>query len=108
LKENLESIVKDVDLEVINESKTGDDSATDESIELINNVEVNLEAKIGDATTTVKKLYELKEGELLKLDSLTTDPIDILLNGNVIMQGELVAVDDNFGIKITKLNTPNQ
>jgi flagellar motor switch protein FliN len=107
LKTNLERVVQGVKLEEVNDSVASDSKAIEDNIGLINNVEVNLEVKIGGATTTVKELYDMKEGGLLKLDALTTDPFDILLDGKVVMQGELVVVDDNFGIKVLKINDGN-
>ena len=52
---------------------------------------------------SVGELFELKDRSVVKLDRLTTDPVDILLDEKVIARGKLVVAGDNFGISITEI-----
>jgi flagellar motor switch protein FliN len=72
---------------------------------LINNLKVRLDAHVGTATITVAELSALKEGSVLPLDRAADEPLDILLDGQVVARGRLVAVDDSFGISITEITT---
>lgn len=76
------------------------------NLNLIKGLKVRLAVSAGDASITVGELFSLKESSILKLDRLTDDPVDILLEGQVIARGRLVAVDDNFGVSITELPQP--
>lgn len=73
------------------------------NLQLIQSVKITLMARIGDAEISVGELFSLKDGSVIKLDRLTTDPVDILLDGQVVARGKLVAVDDHFGISISEI-----
>ena len=79
------------------------DNLLSRNMDLIRGVKVKLSASLGKRELTVQELFQLKEGEVLQLDKLTTDPVDILLDGRLVARGELVVVDDNFGVRITEL-----
>jgi flagellar motor switch protein FliN len=74
----------------------------DGHLSLIRSVKVKLEARVGGATLTVGELSALKDGSVIQLDRAAGAPIDILLEGHVIARGVLVAVDDEFGVRITE------
>ena len=57
---------------------------------------------------TLKQVLDLNIGSLLELDKLTGEPVDILVNGKLIAKGEVVVVDENFGVRITEIVTPRQ
>ena len=70
---------------------------------LIQGVKVRLSAVLGQAELTVADLFGLKEGSTLTLDRDVDAPVDLLLEGQVVARGRLVAVDDSFGISITEI-----
>ena len=70
---------------------------------LIQGVKVRLSASLGQATVTVAELFSLKDGSVLKLDRAVDEPVDIVLDGQVVARGRLVAVDDSFGVSITEI-----
>ncbi len=72
-------------------------------IRLVEHVPVALTAMVGTLTINVGHLFALKQGEVIALNESLDEPISLMLNGKVIARGDLVAVDDNFGIKITTL-----
>ena len=74
------------------------------NLSLIKNLKVKLQVAVGGAEISVGDLFSLKENSVVNLDRLTTDPLDITLDGKIIARGNLVVVDDNFGICITEIS----
>ncbi len=72
---------------------------------LVKNVKVKLSTSLGAATLSVAELAELKDGSILQLDKGVDDVIDLVLEGQTIAHGRLVAVGDHFGICITEVAT---
>jgi flagellar motor switch protein FliN/FliY len=68
----------------------------------IHSVKVRLRVSVGQATMSIGELLSLKEGGVLKLDTPLDLPVEILLEDKVVARGQLVAVDDNFGVRITE------
>jgi flagellar motor switch protein FliN/FliY len=77
------------------------------SLDAVQGVKVRVSVTAGEATLTVGELMALREGQVVKLDSLVDTPFDVCLEGQVVARGELVAVDDNFGIRIVELPVVN-
>ncbi|MGH8038008.1 MAG: FliM/FliN family flagellar motor switch protein [Pseudomonas sp.] len=73
------------------------------SLELLHDVTVVLEVRLGVTETTVKTLMDLRLGATVELSQHVQQDVDVLLNGRVIARGEIVAVDDHFGVRITEL-----
>lgn len=71
-------------------------------------VEVTLEALIGEARLTVAELNALKPGAVISLGSTLAHPVELRLGGAVVARGELVAVDDRFGVRLTELSTAGE
>jgi flagellar motor switch protein FliN len=70
---------------------------------VMRNVQVALRAKLGDVEMTVEELLALKAGAVLKLDRALGEPVELYLNDALVARGEIVAVDDNFGIRLTEV-----
>lgn len=78
-------------------------SLTGGNLDLIRNVKVRLTVSAGSCQITVKELFELKENALLALDKDMSEPVEILLDSNVVARGTLVAVGDSFGVQISEI-----
>lgn len=78
-------------------------AASQIDIALLGDVEIALEARLGEATLTISDLTALKSGSVVILDRSLADHADIYLNGKMIARGEIVAVDKSFGIRITEI-----
>jgi len=74
------------------------------NIDLIKGVNVKLDVYVGDADISVGELFNLKQNSVITLKKDVGAPVDILLNGKVVAKGELSAVDDKFGVRITHIN----
>ncbi|HEX8542348.1 MAG TPA: flagellar motor switch protein FliN [Pseudomonas sp.] len=77
-------------------------------MEMIMDIPVKLSVELGRTRITIKQLLELAQGSVLGLDGLAGEPMDILINSYLIAQGEVVVVDDKYGIRITEIITPSE
>jgi len=57
---------------------------------------------------TLKRVLEMIPGSIIELDKLTGEPVDILVNGKLIARGEVVVIDENFGVRITEIVSPKE
>lgn len=70
------------------------------SLELLDEVSVDVEIRLGRATMTVKDMLSLQPGSVVELERSVGEPVDVLLNGKPIAQGEIVAIDGRFGVRV--------
>ncbi|WP_172841814.1 FliM/FliN family flagellar motor switch protein, partial [Escherichia coli] len=68
----------------------------------------SLVSRIPGAVQTIKELLRLTQGSVVALDGLAGEPLDILINGYLIAQGEVVVVADKYGVRITDIITPSE
>nr|WP_297457487.1 flagellar motor switch protein FliN [uncultured Halomonas sp.] len=86
----------------------GSSSNVMRDLEMIMDIPVKLTVELGRTRITIKQLLELAQGSVIELDGLAGEPMDILINGYLIAQGEVVVVDDKYGIRITEIITPSE
>lgn len=84
------------------------EGVTGTDIDLIMDVPVQLTVELGRTRLTIKNLLQLGQGSVVQLDALAGEPMDIFVNGYLIAQGEVVVVDDNYGIRLTDIITPSE
>ena len=77
-------------------------------IDLILDIPVQLTVELGRTRITIKNLLQLAQGSVVELDGLAGEPMDVLVNGFLIAQGEVVIVNDKFGIRLTDIVTPSE
>lgn len=77
-------------------------------LEMIMDIPVKLSVELGRTRLTIKELLELAQGSVVELDGLPGEPMDILINGYLIARGEVVVVEDRFGIRVTEIITPSE
>ena len=73
------------------------------SLSLLRNVEMNVTAELGRARMTVADLLSLTPGSVVELDRIAGSPIDLLVNGTLFARGEVVVIDEEFGVRITEI-----
>jgi len=71
-------------------------------------VPVELTVEIGRTTMTIRETLEMGPGSIVALDRLTGEPVDLLVNGQTIARGEVVAIDEEFGLRITQVVSPKR
>lgn len=78
----------------------------DVNLELVLDVPVNLSLQVGSTVMSIRELVKLVEGSVISLDRESTEPMDVLVNGTLIAHGEIVLVDDAFGVRLTDVVSP--
>lgn len=102
---NDELIAKEAIFETLSPNHTEDKK---QDINLILDIPVHLSVELGRTKMTIKDLLNLTQGSVIALDGLAGEPLDILINGYLIAQGEIVVVGDNYGVRITDIITPSE
>jgi flagellar motor switch protein FliN/FliY len=74
-----------------------------ENIDLIMDVPLEVSVELGRTHKSIKEILEFAPGTILELDRLAGEPIDVLVNGKLVAKGEVVVIDENFGIRITDI-----
>lgn len=75
-------------------------------IDFILDIPVQLTVELGRTRIPIRNLLQLAQGSVVELDGLAGEPMDVLVNGCLIAQGEVVVVNDKFGIRLTDIITP--
>lgn len=83
-------------------------SGTHNDIDFILDIPVQLTVELGRTKIAIKNLLQLAQGSVVELDGLAGEPMDVLVNGCLIAQGEVVVVNDKFGIRLTDIITPSE
>ena len=78
------------------------------SLDLILDVDVTLALEVGRTRIKVRDLLQLSQGSILELDRLAGEPLDVLVNGVRVARGEVVVVNDNFGLRLTEVASPRE
>jgi flagellar motor switch protein FliN/FliY len=81
---------------------------TPNDIDFILEIPVQLTVELGRTKIAIKNLLQLAQGSVVELDGLAGEPMDVLVNGCLIAQGEVVVVNDKFGIRLTDIITPSE
>jgi flagellar motor switch protein FliN/FliY len=77
-------------------------------IELILDIPIQLTVELGRTRVPIKQVLSLAQGSVIELDGLAGQPMDVLVNGCLIAQGEVVVVNEKFGIRLTDIVTPSE
>ena len=89
-------------------SNKGARNDTPNDIDFILDIPVQLTVELGRTKIAIKNLLQLAQGSVVELDGLAGEPMDVLVNGCLIAQGEVVVVNDKFGIRLTDIITPSE
>ena len=77
-------------------------------INMMLDIPVQLSVVLGRTRIPIKNILQLAQGSVVELDALAGEPMDVLVNGYLIAQGEVVVVNDEFGIRLTDIVTPSE
>jgi flagellar motor switch protein FliN/FliY len=82
-------------------------AAEQAELERLYDVPVELAVEIGRTRMTIRETLALGPGSIVSLDRLAGDPVDLLVNGKPIARGEVVVIDEEFGLRVTDVTSPN-
>lgn len=86
---------------------TAESSEGQSDIDMIMDIPVQMSVELGRTRLTIKSILQLGQGSVVELDGLAGEPMDIYVNGYLIAQGEVVVVEDKYGIRVTDIITPS-
>ena len=83
-------------------------TGTGHDLNMILDIPVQLTVELGRTRIPIKHILQLAQGSVVELETLAGEPMDVLVNGYLIAQGEVVVVNDKFGIRLTDIVTPSE
>jgi flagellar motor switch protein FliN/FliY len=83
-------------------------STNNPQLDMLLDVTLQVSIELGRTDMSIKKILELGPGSIIELNRMAGEPVDLLVNDKVIAKGEVVVVDENFGIRIVKLVSPEE
>src|SRR5205823_4185809 len=84
----------------------GSDTALPRGLDMILDIPLDVTVELGRVRMLIKDVLELSSGSIIELDRIAGEPVDLLVNGRLVAKGEVVVIEDNFGIRITEIATP--
>lgn len=85
-----------------------DQGAAQNDLDMIMDIPVQLSVELGRTKMPIKNLLQLAQGSVVELSGLAGEPLDVLINGFLIAQGEVVVVNEKLGIRVTDIITPSE
>ena len=87
---------------------TANATGADVNLDLVLEVPVNVSLQVGSTDLPIRDLVKLVEGSVVALDREATEAMDVLVNGKLIAHGEIVVVDEQFGVRLTDVVSPTE
>ena len=86
----------------------GERSNLSPQLDVILDIPVNISMEVGNTDITIRNLLQLNQGSVIELDRLAGEPLDVMVNGTLIAHGEVVVVNEKFGIRLTDVVSPSE
>ena len=81
---------------------------TGQNLDMVMDIPINLSLELGHTRMSIRELLRLTQGSVVKLDRPGGDPLDILVNGCLVARGEVVVINERFGVRITDIVSPEE
>lgn len=98
--------ISTVALDELHHEKSGPSDNPD--LDVILDIPVSISMEVGRTSITIRNLLQLNQGSVIELDRLAGEPLDVLVNGTLIAHGEVVVVNEKFGIRMTDVISPSE
>ena len=95
--------------DLANEIRAGDDSLNKlkvQNLDFILDIPLKVSVELGRTSVVIKDLLQLGQGSVLELDKLAGEPLEVLVNGKLVARGEVVVVNEKFGVRLTDIISP--
>lgn len=92
--------------ELDNDKKAAGGAPADVNLDLVLDIPVDVSLRVGSTDISIRDLVTLVEGSVIALDQGAGEPMDVLVNGTLIAHGEIVVVDEQYGVRLTDVVTP--
>lgn len=101
-----ESQATAVAMDELNETASKPEGSPD--LDVILDIPVRISMEVGNTEISIRNLLQLNQGSVIELDRLAGEPLDVLVNGTLIAHGEVVVVNEKFGIRMTDVISPSE
>lgn len=81
---------------------------TDNSLEMLKDIPLDISVELGRVKMLVREVIELGTGSIVEIEKAAGEPVDVLVNGRLVAKGEVVVIEDNFGVRVTEILTPQE
>ncbi|MBP7211747.1 flagellar motor switch protein FliN [bacterium] len=81
---------------------------TNKNLDLLMDIKLQLTVELGRAELPIKKVLELTRGSIIELEKVAGEPVELYANGKLVAHGEVVVIEDNFGLRITSITEPDE
>lgn len=99
---------ENVELEDFGEPSAPRGNDDNPDLEVILDIPVSMSMEVGRTSITIRNLLQLNQGSVIELDRLAGEPLDVLVNGTLIAHGEVVVVNEKFGVRMTDVISPSE
>ena len=100
----MDKVAKNLDITQLENIERPQKIEKSKTYNLLLDVELELSAILGETDIPLKKVLDITKGTIIELDNKTTNPIKLLANGSEVARGEVVIIEDNFGLRITDIS----
>ena len=107
LLENDQVTVQPVSFSSFDNAPIISNNQTDKNLNLLMDIKLKLTVELGRTELPIKKVLELARGSIIELDKVAGEPVELYANGKLIANGEVVVIEDNFGLRITSILSPD-
>ncbi len=107
LLENDQVTVQPVSFSSFDDAPIIANNQTDKNLNLLMDIKLKLTVELGRTELPIKKVLELARGSIIELDKVAGEPVELYANGKLIANGEVVVIEDNFGLRITSILSPD-
>ena len=104
--ENDQMAAQDLDLAQIGPDSMGNDNQ--QNMDFLLDIPLEISVELGKAKITIGDLLKLSQGSVVELNKLTEEPLEVFVNKKLMAQGEVVVVNDKFGIRLTNIISPGE
>lgn len=108
LEEGGPEVADAVDFEEFDAAGTPGNIEGNPDLDVILDIPVSISMEVGCTSITIRNLLQLNQGSVIELDRLAGEPLDVLVNGTLIAHGEVVVVNEKFGIRMTDVISPSE
>lgn len=105
--EGAEEDAESVDLEEF-DNVPENENINNPELDIILDIPVTISMEVGSTSITIRNLLQLNQGSVIELDRLAGEPLNVLVNGTLIAHGEVVVVNEKFGIRMTDVISPSE
>lgn len=109
VSEMVDGINEEEVAEIVDSIQTGDDALNKlkvQNLDFILDIPLSVSVELGRSKVIIKDLLQLGQGSVLELDKLAGEPLEVLVNGKLVARGEVVVVNEKFGIRLTDIVSP--